>query len=792
MSIIEHVRFAPARQRQQVRPERPTRAAAWAGAPAALVALILVWLRNDLGRSALVAATVSMLVCLFVERIQRMTGDPWNTVRLVVVGVGAGVVAGVVGARAGAGSPLLTTISQLVLGWTTVVLVSRHSEVDARTDRIAAGVIGVIVLAAASLATGVGERSVVALAIALPVGLAFFVLGSARPQPLREPASPAIGAVFAGLLAAALATLSVGSYASKGQLAASLCGTMGVLGVVLMFRTGHGRSSWWSTGLFGLALVSAGAGPAPATLIALVVVVAVEARRRPATLPVTYREPTTQRSARRIVVWLAVLAASVRAVAPRGLWLDETTQVHQARLPFVEMLRQLYLQDNHPPLSHIVSWIGIRAVGDSEFAVRLPSLVFGVLLVPLLYVTAREFYNNRVGLIAAAIGAVAPLAVWYGQEARMYSQFMLLSLVTVYAQIRVLRGGGRRYWILFTLGSVALIATQYFAVLHVGATLIVFVVELLRRRRAGQKVAALVKNLGWSTLSMAILLAPLVPFALHQTAHNQQAGFGFSAGGLATGSAVVPPPGIYGLLTNIEWAIFGYQPDQLTTRLVALWPIGLLGLLLLLGRPRRPLNRSLVIIAGFPVVVIFAASFLAAKSRSLAEVRYFAGSVPVLFVLLAAGLTTVVTSQRMQIAAVGGLLASMFGALALQEQSSSNPRLYQYREAVGFVRDRADRGDVVIYAPSYLNYTLEYYDPGVTAVPIGVDPATPTDALRKDGVSEAIAAQPRRVFVLEGSSFAESDTATSDVSTAIKSFENLGMTVQAKRSFARITVWELS
>jgi uncharacterized membrane protein len=137
----------------------------------------------------------------------------------------------------------------------------------------------------------------------------------------------------------------------------------------------------------------------------------------------------------------------------------------------------------------------IQLAGDSEFAVRFLSLFFGVLTVPLLYALARRLFapipgsqgsGQGVGLIAALIAMVAPLYVWYSQEARMYTLITFLLLLSSYAlaslltpippppspslgaELRTRRGGrgwrdGGEVWLLFTLANVAAIYTHYFA-----------------------------------------------------------------------------------------------------------------------------------------------------------------------------------------------------------------------------------------------------------------------------------------------------------------------------------------
>ena len=112
---------------------------------------------------------------------------------------------------------------------------------------------------------------------------------------------------------------------------------------------------------------------------------------------------------------------ALRLAVPRGIWLDEAISIHQARLSLHGLFRNLYYGDRQPPLYHLSLWVTIRAFGDGEFAVQLPTLVAGTLVIPVLYELGRELYDRRTGLVAAAFAAVSPLLVWYSQEVRLYT-----------------------------------------------------------------------------------------------------------------------------------------------------------------------------------------------------------------------------------------------------------------------------------------------------------------------------------------------------------------------------------
>ena len=117
-------------------------------------------------------------------------------------------------------------------------------------------------------------------------------------------------------------------------------------------------------------------------------------------------EPDTSHNRALLVLAGLVLGGlALRLAVPRGIWLDEAISIHQARLSLHDLFSNLYNGDRQPPLYHLVLWLTVRAFGHGEFAVRLPSLIAGTLVIPVLYELGRELYDRRTGLVAAAFAA---------------------------------------------------------------------------------------------------------------------------------------------------------------------------------------------------------------------------------------------------------------------------------------------------------------------------------------------------------------------------------------------------
>ncbi|MGH9073830.1 MAG: glycosyltransferase family 39 protein, partial [Acidimicrobiales bacterium] len=465
---------------------------------------------------------------------------------------------------------------------------------------------------------------------------------------------------------------------------------------------------------------------------------------------------------------------AIRLAVPRGLWLDEATSVNQARMPFGAMIQNLRTTDVHPPLYFSVLWGAVRWLGSGETAVRLPSIIAGTLVVPMLYLLGREAYDRRTGVVAAAAGAVSPIMVWYSQEARMYALLMLFGVIAMWAQVRVVRRGGRWPWLVYALASIAMVWTQYFGLLQVVVQQVAFLGVIWSRQRKGQPVRSLV--VGWAATAVAIgvWLVPLVPFAHQQFMVNQTAGKGFGGPQQVGNAASLSGNhlGIYAALANVIWAVLGYHSDAAMALLAALWPLGMLFALVLLGRRNRRVTTLLIAAVVVPGVVLFV---LGSVKRDLFDIRYLSMAVPVLFVLLARLVTGLSRRRAALLAGSGLLIVTLLVGLIDQQHNGTNPRLYDFRGALAAVKVHARPGDVVLYDPVDLREVVQYYAPHLTLEPLRGPPTEPTGR--------------HEVFVVASRSLMKGPTDTTTLSRWLRSLRDHGHLVE-HRNLANVQIWE--
>lgn len=450
----------------------------------------------------------------------------------------------------------------------------------------------------------------------------------------------------------------------------------------------------------------------------------------------------------RLLAVLTVLAVLLRLATERSLWVDEAISLRQARLPLGDMLDDLRHTDVHPPLHFVVLWVTVRLLGTAEWAVRLPSVLFGAALVPALHGMARELFDRRTAQVAAALAVPAPFLVWYSQEARMYALFMLIGVLAVWAQVAALRRGSAAAFAAWGVASAALVWTQWFALLPLLVQQAITAAVLWRRRRdrAGGDAAPagplLARWVGSLALTIVLVL-PLVPFVQDQLAAYGQRGAGLTmpAAAGADSSDVASGLSSYAVIANLLWAVGGYHSDDVMVRLGALWPLALLACLLLLGRRLQWTTGLLLCVALVPGALLFVVGH---TKRDLFELRYFVLAAPLLLVVVARAVTTLARTRASLAGATAALLAVSSLALVDQQVNGTNPRLYDFRGAVAEIEETAQPGDVLAYAPAYLDGVLAYYAPEM--------PGTPLGAIRPETVDG-------QIYVVVAERFLTGDTA---------------------------------
>ncbi|MCB0208393.1 MAG: glycosyltransferase family 39 protein [Anaerolineae bacterium] len=182
-----------------------------------------------------------------------------------------------------------------------------------------------------------------------------------------------------------------------------------------------------------------------------------------------------------VLVTLIGLLLRLYQLGEWSFWHDEALTVLLARQP-VPQLIAITATDVHPPLYFLIVKLFLN-FGQNEIIVRLPGVLFGAAAVVTIYWLGCLLFDERVGLMAAVIMAVSPLQLFYAQEARLYTQLLLLTLLSSCCFFQALRTDRYGWWAVFVVTATLAAYTAYFAFpIFAAMALYVFLIERQRQK----------------------------------------------------------------------------------------------------------------------------------------------------------------------------------------------------------------------------------------------------------------------------------------------------------------------
>jgi tetratricopeptide (TPR) repeat protein len=170
---------------------------------------------------------------------------------------------------------------------------------------------------------------------------------------------------------------------------------------------------------------------------------------------------------------ILVLALVLRFnhLGSRPLYGDETFHTVDAAaksLPFI-------LTTNFGSILDTLLIHFLLPLGKIETMARLPSALFGLLSVWIVFLIGKRLWGKKEGLIAAFLTAVSTPIIFFSQEARGYTGLLFFSLVSLYFFERSLNENKARLWIFYALFTAIGLYAHFFllVILPVHAAVVV-------------------------------------------------------------------------------------------------------------------------------------------------------------------------------------------------------------------------------------------------------------------------------------------------------------------------------
>ena len=398
---------------------------------------------------------------------------------------------------------------------------------------------------------------------------------------------------------------------------------------------------------------------------------------------------------------LLLLAFGLRMVriGELRMWGDEGYSVYSAQRSLVAITTEGAENDPHPPLYYYLLHFYLPLAGTSELALRFFSVFPGLATVALLYAIGKRAFSRRVGMAAAAVGAIAPFHIYYSQEIRMYALAVFLTALALYWFVRLWQAGvnvplRNRLWLAYAVTMLLAMYTLYhtaFVFLAEGLVLLPF----LKTRRAfvlrwfAVSATIVVLFLPWLLLRWSATLGHLEDRA----GHNVQSLPVFVARGFAALTVGTTLP-----LANA----------QLGAALVL--ALLLLGLgLLILQRSTSSVDLLLLALAAVPIVAVYPLYLL----LPILVGRLFALAFVPLALVLARAVLVFGTRARLAMVPAALLLVGV-SAYSLDDYYFRFDRYdaaaEDYIPLIQAIERKAQAGDTVLFHANWqIGYLLGHY-----------------------------------------------------------------------------------
>ena len=389
----------------------------------------------------------------------------------------------------------------------------------------------------------------------------------------------------------------------------------------------------------------------------------------------------------------------------QSFWLDESVQALTSLSPFLNLFSELK-GDFHPPLYHFLMWGWAHLFGNSEFVMRLPSVVFGTATIYVVYLIAKQLVNkkskliNFLPLVAALFLATAPFHIYYSQEARTYALTAFSTSLSIYWFLRLMNSRlseGKITWA-YILSTVFMLYSDYYG-LFVFFFQIIAGVLILRKR-----TMELIRN-------FIITFVFFLP-ALFLLAIQLKTGIG--------ANAILPG---WGELVNLSFfkalplTFVKFSIGRITIfnkkiyALVAIILFGLYSLLMVNGflKKKKKImgkNNSILLILFWFLIPVFLAWIVSFLIPNYQPFRLLL-VLPAFYLLLAIGISSIIKPFLRNIALVLVLLVNLISLGVYYK----NPYFHRedWRGLVNYIEETAQKKEYVLLPSHTSHWPYKYY-----------------------------------------------------------------------------------
>ncbi len=380
-----------------------------------------------------------------------------------------------------------------------------------------------------------------------------------------------------------------------------------------------------------------------------------------------------------------------------SLWADEGITVWTVSDSFAAM-KQMLAKAIHPPLHYLILHPLVHTFGNSEFVVRLPSAIFGMISVFMTYRIGKLLFDTRTGLFAAGLVALSFFQIRYSQEARNYALLNMLSLFSYYYFIKLLHDPSRKHTGGYLISTVLLLYTHAYGVFTILSHNLYMLIRIAVLRRDARP--SLPHWVGLQTLT-GLLFAPWVSVLMYHVTTRQNTG------------AWQKTPSLYNLS-----ATFGVYAGSLPLLLLFASIVALAAAWWFFkpeahGDTSQDTRFSFTRMEPIYIVLVWLSSqtltpfILSQVMTSFYRYRYTIAASIAFYLIVALGLRQLQRSRVLLSVALAGM--AFFSILTLQSYYTESNK-ERWREVAAYIDDNAQRRDLMLFTAGFLLETnFNYY-----------------------------------------------------------------------------------
>ncbi len=383
---------------------------------------------------------------------------------------------------------------------------------------------------------------------------------------------------------------------------------------------------------------------------------------------------------------LSAVAAALRFsfLVRKPFWFDECFSVEVARLGWSDFWRLMWRREANMSLYYLLlrAWLHF---GSSPFFIRSLSVIISLVTLAAIFWLASKLFDRRTGMLAVALVSFNAFHIRYAQEARSYSLFVLLAILSSGFFVAVLREPSRGNRAGYGLASVLAVYAHLYALLLLAA-------QWLSVRGEKQRARSRPVRRIWIWIAVASL--PLIVFAAKTGAGPirwiQRPGFRDI---LHFIEQLAGNDGVFLLILYAAACLAAILPQQ-----------GQMRLFRTQGDSDSWRVRFLLIWLVCPVTLILILSL----ARPLFLGRYFIFCLPPLVILAAAGLAKLRSTWLLGVVLGIMLLLSLQGTFSYYDHDFDLQRDGS-EAAVNYILDHAQPGDAILFHIAEARVPYEFF-----------------------------------------------------------------------------------